>query len=174
MLSSPRLNGTVVHGPLVLSTQRSGSGAVSTLARKHMISNVKIPMDSNSDAVSVPPIRCVVPNKVWRLRPSLFLNDRRQLTDARSLSGSKREVPTKTFTLSATSLLSFPQEQNMTGINLLRPQIDIMKLPSASAPPHLRRDIILLSATFIEVKPRSFLSSARAKERRSQLFFDTT
>lgn len=62
----------------------------------------------------------------------------------------------------------------MTGFNLLRPQIDIMKPLSASAPPHLGRDMILLSATFIEVKPQSFLSLARAERRRYQLLFDVT
>ena len=43
VLSSPELNETVVRRPLVLSTQRSGSGAASTSVRKHMTSNVKIP-----------------------------------------------------------------------------------------------------------------------------------
>ena len=62
----------------------------------------------------------------------------------------------------------------MTGLNLFRPQIDIMKLPSASALPHLGRDMILLSATFIEVKLQSFLSPAGAERRRYQLLFDVT
>ena len=65
VLSSPELNETVVRGPLVLSTLRSGSGAVSTLARKYPTSNVKIPMDSNSD------VDASLKNKVWRLRPFL-------------------------------------------------------------------------------------------------------
>jgi hypothetical protein len=75
---------------------------------------------------------------------------------------------------SATSVLCSPREQNMAGFNHPRTQIDTMKLPSASAPPHLRRDMILLSATFIEMKPHSFLSPARAEGRRGQLLFDIT
>src|SRR4051794_36702634 len=74
--------------------------------------------------------------------------------------------------LDATSLLPFPQQQNMTRFNLLGPQIDTMKLPSASAPPHFRRDMILLSATFVEVKP--FPSPAGAERRRCQPLFDVT
>lgn len=77
--SSPELNETVVRGPLVLSTLRSGSGATSTLARKHPTSNVKIPMDSNSNVDSSLKTRSGVCDRF------LFLNDRPQLTDARSL-----------------------------------------------------------------------------------------
>ena len=124
-----------------------------------------------SDVVSVPQLDA----SVWRLRPFFwFLNDRRQLTNARFTFGSNREVPAKTFTPSAASLLPFHREQNMTRFNVLRPQIDIMTLPSASAPPHLGRGMILLSATFIEMKLQSFLSPAGAERRRYQLLFDVT
>jgi hypothetical protein len=108
------------------------------------------------------------------LRPFLFLNDRQQLADARSLSVQTARFLPRYLLISATSLLRFPLEQNMTGFNLLRPQIDTMKLLSASAPPHIRRDMILLSATFIEVKPQSFLSAGRAERRRYRLLFDIT
>ena len=66
------------------------------------------------------------------------------------------------------------ENKNMTRFNVLRPQIDIMTLPSASAPPHLGRGMILLSATFIEMKLQSFLSPAGAERRRYQLLFDVT
>jgi hypothetical protein len=50
-----------------------------------------------------------------------------------------------------------------------------MKLPSASVHrPHLRRDMILLSATFIEVKATELPQSCGAERRRYQLLFDVT